>query len=259
VATVNVRTRDKDELARFLGWFSIVLGTAELALPRALCRLVGSTGHGRAPALMRAMGVRELGHGLGILVRPRPTAWVVSRVAGDALDLALLGLVAARNPGRRARTGFAIANVTAVAVADVLESRRLVGRRNTPGPDRLVRKAVTINRPREHVEAAWADARELRAKVEARGASVSFAEAPGNRGTELVVEWTERPPAGDLGAAALKLTGKDFATELADDLRRFKQLIETGEVVRSDATPNGHLLSDHLRQRAAQPLAEVSR
>ena len=73
------------------------------------------------------------------------------------------------------------------------------------------------------------------------------------------MEFVDAPPAGDLGAAALKLTGKDLATELADDLRRFKQLVETGEIVRSDSTPEGHLLSGHLKQRPAQPLEEAVR
>jgi hypothetical protein len=56
-----------------------------------------------------------------------------------------------------------------------------------------------------------------------------------------------------LGGAVLKLTGRHLATQLSDDLRRFKQLVETGEITRSDSTPDGHLLGEHLRQRAAQP------
>jgi uncharacterized membrane protein len=88
---------------------------------------------------------------------------------------------------------------------------------------------------------------------------VSVTGAPGDRGTELTVELWYEPPAGDLGAAALKLTGTDLPTQLADDLRRFKQLVETGEIVRSDGTPDGHLLSEHLRQRAARPLEEAVR
>jgi uncharacterized membrane protein len=98
------------------------------------------------------------------------------------------------------------------------------------------------------------DARELREKVDAQGAQVSFLEAPGGRGTELAVEFVHDPPAGDFGVAFEKITGRDLATQLADDLRRFKALVETGEILRSDSTPDGHLLADHLRQRAAQPL-----
>ena len=37
------------------------------------------------------------------------------------------------------------------------------------------------------------------------------------------------------------------------------EVVETGQIVRSDSTPNGHLLADHLKQRAAQPLNEKER
>jgi hypothetical protein len=255
--TVQVRVRDKDPLAQFLGWFSIGLGSAQIGAPRTLCKLVGADGDGFAPTLMRLMGVRELAQGTGILVRPRPTAWLWSRVAGDALDLSLLALTAVKN--RRARTAFAIANVLAVTVPDVYESRFLSRKQGPVRSARLIRKAVTVNRSREEVEQAWIAAAELRRKVEERGASASFAEAPGDRGTEVVVEFEHDPPAGDLGAAVQKLTGRDLATQLSDDLRRFKQQVETGEVVRSEGTPDGHLLADHLRQRAARPLEEAVR
>jgi uncharacterized membrane protein len=253
---VQVRVRDKDSLAVSLGWFSIGLGAAQIAAPRALCRLIGANTDGAAPRLMRLMGVREITHGTGILVRPRPTMWMWSRVAGDVLDLSLLGVTAAKN--RRARTAFALANVLVVTAADVYESRFLSQRKGPVRSARLTRKAVTINRPRREVEEAW-NASELRAKVAEAGASVFLAEAPGNRGTELIVEFEYDPPLGDLGSAAEKLTGTDLATQLSDDLRRFKQQVETGQVVRSEGTPDGHLLADHLKQRAARPLEEAVR
>jgi hypothetical protein len=254
---IHVRARDKDPLAQFLGWFSIGLGTAQVAAPRTACKLIGASDDGTAPKLMRLVGLRELTQGTGILVRPRPTAWLWSRVAGDGLDLALLGLVAAKN--RRVRTLFAIANVLAVTVPDFYESRFLSRKRGPVQSAMSMRKSVTIARPEIVVREAWAEADELRRRVEEAGASVSFAEAPGDRGTELIVEFQHDPPAGDLGAAAQKLTGKDLATQLSDDLRRFKQQVETGEIVRSDGAPDGHLLADHLKQRVAQPLEEAVR
>jgi uncharacterized membrane protein len=254
---VQVRVRDKDSLAQFLGWFSIGLGAAQVTAPKAMCKLVGAEGRGTAPRLMRLMGLRELTQGTGILTRPRPTSWLWSRVAGDALDLSLLALVAARN--RRARTAFAIANVVAVTIPDVYESRFLSKKTGPVRSAKLIRKAVTVNRPRQEVERAWTAETELRRKVEDARASVTFAEAPGNRGTELSIEFEYDPPAGDLGAALQKLTGSDLATQLADDLRRLKQELEAGQVVRSDSTPEGHRLADHLRQRAAQPLEEAVR
>jgi len=160
---------------------------------------------------------------------------------------------------RRARTAFAIANVLGVTVPDVYESRFLAQKTGPVRSAKLIRKGVTINRPRREVEEAWTAQTELRRKVDAAGASVIFAEAPGTRGTELVVEFAYAPPAGDIGAAAQKLTGSDLATQLADDLRRLKQQIETGQIVRSDGAPEGHLLADHLKQRAAQPQKEAVR
>jgi uncharacterized membrane protein len=257
VATHSIRTRDKDSLAVFLGWFSVGLGAAQLLAPKAICKVVGASGEGASRKLMRLMGARELTQGIGILLRPRPTAWLWARVAGDGLDLSLLGLTAAKN--RNKRTALAVANVLAVTAPDVFESLHLSRKTGEPRQGMLVRKAVTMNRPREEVERAWANAQELRERVLQADATVSFEEAPGGRGTELAVDFTEKPPLGDLGKAALKLSGNDLATELADDLRRFKQLVETGEIVRSDSTPEGHQLAGHLKQRPAQPLEEATR
>jgi len=253
----QVRARDKDSLAVFLGWFSVALGAAQVTAPRLVSRVVGADPDGLSPTLMRAMGARELTQGVGILTRPRPTAWVMSRVAGDALDLSLLVLIAVKN--RRARTLFSIANVLAVTVPDIYESRYLRSQRGPVRSGRLVRKGVTIDQARGDVEAAWASQMTLVEKIRDAGASVHFADAPGDRGTELVVEFLHDPPAGDIGAAVQKLTGRDLATQLSDDLRRFKQQLETGQVVRSDGAPDGHLIADHLRQRAAQPLKEAVR
>lgn len=236
MATHDLRTQDRDGLARFLGWFSIGLGTVQLTAPRALCRLIG----GGDPRVMRAMGVREWIHGTGILVRARPTGWVWSRVAGDALDLAALALVARHG---NKRTALAIANVLPVAAADVFEALHLSKKQGPPQSGKRIRKAVTIALPRERVEAAW----DLDYEPQYR-------EAPGGRGTEVSVEFVHDPPLGDVGVLASKVSASDPATRLADELRRFKARLETGEVVRSDATPDGHLLADHLKQRAAQPL-----
>jgi hypothetical protein len=253
----QVRVRDKDSLAQFLGWFSIGLGVAEIVAPRLLSRIVGAKPDGVAPGVVRAMGVREVSQGTGILTRPRPTGWLWSRVAGDALDLSLLALTAVKN--RRARTLFAVANVAAVTVPDIYESRFMGARRGPVRSARLMRKGVTIYRPRSEVEAAWSVQTVLARKLDDAGASVRFADAPGDRGTELIVELLYDPPAGDIGAAVQKLTGRDLGTQLSDDLRRFKQQVESGQIVRSDGAPDGHQLATHLRQRAAPSLEEAIR
>jgi uncharacterized membrane protein len=84
---------------------------------------------------------------------------------------------------------------------------------------------------------------------------VHFRPAPGGRGTEVDVELQFDPPAGKLGRAVAKLFGKDPGQQVATDLRRFKQILETGEVVVSDATIEGA----HLAQRPAQPPEEAPR
>lgn len=256
MATHGPRAQDRDGLARFLGWFGVALGTTQLAAPRALCRLAGAADDGIAPRVMRLMGARELTQGLGILVRPRPTGWLWSRVAGDVVDVGAVAYLA-RN-GRR-RTFGVLASLVPIAIADVQEARFLSRKRGAPQSGKRIRNAVTIAKTRQEVEDAWTNAADLRRAVDERGAQVSFEPAPGGRGTELAVEFVSDPPAGELGVVVQKLTGNDLATELADDLRRFKQLVETGEIVRSDSTPGGHLLAEHLKQRAAQPLEERDR
>jgi uncharacterized membrane protein len=63
-----------------------------------------------------------------------------------------------------------------------------------------------------------------------------FSEAPGDRGTEVRVELTFDQPGGKLGSLFSKLFGEDPGTQVSRDLRRFKQILETGEVVHSDAS-----------------------
>jgi hypothetical protein len=250
--SIRVRTRDKDTLARFLGWFSLALGAAQLAAPRLLARVVGATDDGRGPTVMRAVGAREVATGAGILWRPRPAGFLWARVAGDAIDLALLASTAART-GRVGRAAIGIGAVAGVAAPDVLESLRLSRKGGSPRSGELVRKAVTIRKPGPDVESAWAGASEARRVVDEAGGSVRFLHAPGDRGTELVVEFEVDPRGGDFGRAAAKLGGKDPATRLADELRRFKQRVETGDLVRSDGSPGGHALAQHLKQRPARP------
>ena len=58
--------------------------------------------------------------------------------------------------------------------------------------------------------------------------SVNFDEVAG--GTRVRVRLQYSPPGGKVGAAVARLMGRDPATEIREDLRRFKQIIETGEV-----------------------------
>ncbi|WMT57573.1 SRPBCC family protein [Truepera radiovictrix] len=69
--------------------------------------------------------------------------------------------------------------------------------------------------------------------------SVSFTALPGARGTDLKVVLAYEPPAGKVGAALAKLFGEEPEMQLREDLRRFKQRMETGEVATTEGQPSG--------------------
>lgn len=85
---------------------------------------------------------------------------------------------------------------------------------------------------------------------------VEFVPAPGDRGTEVHVDIEYAVPAGKLGEALARYFGEDPHQQLDDDLRRFKQVLETGEVVRSDGAPGGKRSRGEFPQHAAQPLTD---
>jgi uncharacterized membrane protein len=68
--------------------------------------------------------------------------------------------------------------------------------------------------------------------------SVNFDDAGEGRGTRVRVRLQYSPPGGKVGAAIAKLMGRDPATEIREDLRRFKQMVEAGEVATSEG-PRG--------------------
>lgn len=86
---------------------------------------------------------------------------------------------------------------------------------------------------------------------------VRFDRAAGGRGTEIRVEMDYAPPAGALGKAVAAMFGEEPNQQIKDDLRRFKQVIETGEVVRSDGSPRGTSARQQVMQRPAQPVSSA--
>ena len=84
---------------------------------------------------------------------------------------------------------------------------------------------------------------------------VAFTEAPGDRGTEVRVEIDYDAPGGRVGEAVARLFGEQPRQQVEDDLRRFKQVMETGEVLLSDGSPEGTRALDQARQREAQPVS----
>ena len=68
--------------------------------------------------------------------------------------------------------------------------------------------------------------------------SIHF-EADGARGTIVTVEMQYSPPAGRLGATVAALFGEEPNQMVKADLRRFKQIMETGEVITTEGQPVG--------------------
>jgi uncharacterized membrane protein len=87
------------------------------------------------------------------------------------------------------------------------------------------------------------------------GGSVEFSPAPGDNGTEVRVTMTYRLPAGVLGKAAATAFGESPEQQVSDDLRRFKQILETGQVLRSDGSPEGTVARRQMHQQPAHPAA----
>jgi uncharacterized membrane protein len=108
----------------------------------------------------------------------------------------------------------------------VLDDRRSRWEAKAPLGGSVSWDAEIINeRPNELI--AWRSVGE--ADVDNAG-SVRFRPAPGDRGTEVTVEINYEAPGGRLGATIARLLGESPEVQVREDLRRFKQLLETGEI-----------------------------
>jgi uncharacterized membrane protein len=83
--------------------------------------------------------------------------------------------------------------------------------------------------------------------------SVHFQPAPGGRGTEVRVSLKYSPPAGKLGAWFAKVFGEDPEHEIEEDLRRFKQVMETGEVATTEGQSSARAKKREPAPRAPRP------
>jgi uncharacterized membrane protein len=109
---------------------------------------------------------------------------------------------------------------------------------------------ITVHRPRDEVQQLWTSSQHSQ-HVDG---TVSFKDAPGDRGTEIYVEVEQSAPGGKLGEVVGKVAGTPALAKAKDHLRRFKQEVETGQVPRSEGTPEGESVERKLKQRPAQPL-----
>lgn len=279
------------QLARMLGWFSIGLGLAQVLVPRSVSRVIGVQQH---PRLLRALGAREIINGIGILRQREPSGWLWTRVAGDAMDLAMLGM-ASRSPyNQQNRIGLATAAVAGVAVLDLISSmenaeQERIERGEPATMEVHVEKSITVNRPADECYRFWRDFEsfprfmrhlesvrfisENRMHWKAKGpagtsfawnaeltadvpgeylawcsvegsevdnsGSVRFERAPGGRGTIVRIDMRYSPPGGRAGMLVAKLFGEEPTQQIDEDLRRFKWLIETGEIPTTVGQPSG--------------------
>lgn len=116
----------------------------------------------------------------------------------------------------------------------VLDERRSHWKAKAPAGSSVEWDAEVVeDRPNELI--AW---RSLgNAEIPNRG-SVRFLPSP-QGGTEVLVELSYQPPGGRLGSIVAKLFGEEPDIQVGSDLRRFKQVMELGEVTLSDATVHG--------------------
>lgn len=93
---------------------------------------------------------------------------------------------------------------------------------------------ITADRPGEEV--AW---RTLDDSGAANAGSVRFEAAPAGRGTIVRVTLHYSPRGGALGAGLVRLLGHDPQLRIREDLRRFKQVMEAGEIATTRGQPTG--------------------
>ena len=229
-------------LATALGWFSVGLGLAQVIMPTTVARLAGAEPTPDTLRLMRGLGLRELSAGIGILSGKKTNTWLRARVAGDMMDLALLGRVLADDSSDRMSalvSTIAVAGVTAldmVAAAKLKDNSRSSDVEAVPRDNvRRVRRAITVARSPDEVSAFW---RQHVSEHDALNEQVRFIPAPGGRGTEVHLERTYEK-SGPIAKLIAKLRHDDPAQYAFDELFSLKQILETGDIVTSDAWTNG--------------------
>ncbi len=118
------------------------------------------------------------------------------------------------------------------------------------------RAATTVHLPRGEVERLWQSSAHRPEYIDGADAAVTFADAPGDRGTEIHVDLARGTRGSRLGELVQGVAGAALLAKVKDDLRRFKQRVETGLVPRSEGSPEGELAERKLKQRPAQPLSD---
>lgn len=281
------RAASTERLDYALACFSIGLGLIEVLAPRKFGRLIGAGDH---PNLIRLCGLREIASGVALLSPRTAASAAVSRVAGDAMDLILLGAALAAPEADRTRLALAATTVLGAGAVDAYAMRRHAGSepvRATSGvpvsvsiaigstPEKLYgfwRKFENLPRFMHHLESVT-QIDDVTSRWEAKGpvgsrvqwesdvvedraneliawrtrpdsdiqhsGRVMFEDAGKGRGSIVHVEMVYRAPGGKAGAALARVLGEEPELQIRRDLRRLKQLLETGEVTTTQGQPTG--------------------
>ena len=283
----NGSLSQEERFAYGLGWFSIILGLAEFIASRRLGQAIGvpSEHHG----VIKAMGLREMASGIGILTQRAPITAVWSRIAGDMIDLTCLGAALSCTRAHRGRLAVTAAAIAGATALDLLCAQQLSRGVKTHNGVISVTESLTIDRIPEDLYRYWRDFSHLpgimahlvsvhmntdgRWHWKATGpagstvewdaeltddrpndviawrsvegseidhvGSIRFVPAPGGRGTMVTVEMRYSPPGGTLGSSIAAWFGEDPRQSVKRDLRRFKQVMETGEIITTEGQPAG--------------------
>src|SRR6187402_2616945 len=228
------QTEQRRNQRRMLGAFSIGLGLVQIAAGDSLARLLGLRSSARTRRLLTGLGIGEIATGVGLLGTSRSGL----RASVQKLDQpihVLRSITINCSPETVYRFWRDLENLPLFMghlESVKVENGRSTWRAKAPAGTSIEWQAeVTLDRPNEAI--GWRSLED--ALVPNRGV-VRFKPAPGERGTEVLVELKYDPPGGVIGAAVAKLLGEEPSRQIAGDLRRLKQVLETGDVVCSDAS-----------------------
>jgi len=119
-----------------------------------------------------------------------------------------------------------------VRSVEVLDDRRSRWRIAGPGEaDVEFETMITDERPNELI--AWSSAPGASVRNSGR---IVFRDAPANRGTIVEATIAYDPPGGAIGRLAAKMMQREPAIQARRELKRFKQLMETGEIAVAERT-----------------------